>query len=405
MKDKQGHILITGVTLAGNLGGVAMIEAIRQSAQSLDRQPHLASILPEADQASHLAMHYRIEDFSYRSLLLVYGPFFLMLLLIPMPRSWRGRLACLTKMGRTFYAASRVIDLSGISFVDGRGIPLLWYNVAVALPAFACGTPIVKMSQAVGPFSGLNRFVAKAVLSRVEWVYSRGHISENNMQDLGLTNSSYAPDVSFALDTSHQSHRAKKMLSEAERNVVLCPSKVVLASCRGSGVDFLKILLSYIAFLEDHGFKACLLPHSSDTGISKNDDLSLCQQLFIDHKKKRPSSNVAICDPEGDPCLAREIIANAEFALTCRFHSLISALATATPAITIGWSHKYAEAASPFGIEKFVIKYESLSAKMLASKTHELLADCESLRASMRTVAQKVSEESILAINVALKER
>ena len=267
MKHEQTHILITGVTLTGNLGGVAMIESVRQISKTLHGTPHLASILPKADRGSRLSAHYCIENFSYRSLLLVYGPFFLALLILPMPRNWRKRVAGLTKMGRNFSAASRVIDLSGISFVDGRGLPLLWYNVAVTLPAFACGTPIIKMSQAVGPFSGLNRFAAKAVLSRVKWTYSRGDISENNVEDLGLANSSRAPDVSFALDSSHQSHRAKKMLSATERNVVLCPSRVVADYCSKCGVDFLNILLGYIAFLEDRGFRACLLPHSSDTGV------------------------------------------------------------------------------------------------------------------------------------------
>lgn len=403
MNDKQGHILVTGVTLTGNLGGVAMIEALRQVSQPLYGIPHLASILPEADQGSQLSARYRIENFSYRSLLLIYGPFFLVLILIPMPRSWRKKLARLTRVGRTFSAASRVIDLSGISFVDGRGIPLLWYNVAVTLPAFACSTPIIKMAQALGPFSGINRLVAKAVLSRVDWVYSRGHISANNIKGLGLKNSSQAPDVSFALDTSGQSHRAQKILPVAAGNVVLCPSKVVLDYCNKCGVDLPAILVDYIAFLEELGFQACLLPHSSDTGISKNDDIALCQELFAVYKEKRPSSNLMLCDPGGDPCLAREIIANAEFALTCRFHSLISALATATPAITIGWSHKYAEAADQFGIEKFVIGYESLNAKILAIKTQELLADRHNLRASMHTAAQKARDESILAITVALQ--
>lgn len=404
MTNNNKQILITGVTLTGNLGGVAMAEAIRDLAQQHQLQPALASILPGADKQSALAKHYRIVDFSYKPFLLFYAPYFLLLLLLPLPKRLKRRLACLLAIGRAFAQTRAVIDLSGIAFVDGRGIALLWYNAAIVLPALVCGTPIFKMSQALGPFSGFNQWLARFILSRVNWVYSRGHISQQHTQQLGLTNSSYAPDVSFALNTGEQHQQAVALLPANNRNVVICPSKVVYDYCLQAGIELLPVLSHYIAWLEQQGFTACLLPHSEDSGIGKNNDLALCQQLLQQHKASHGESDIQFYDPNGDPRLAREIIGQAEFAITCRFHSLIAALATATPAITIGWNHKYQEAAAPFAIDNLVIDHEQLCVDTLIEKTQCLLEQAKTLQANMAEAANKARSQSTLAINETLEK-
>ena len=49
----------------------------------------------------------------------------------------------------------------------------------------------------------------------------------------------------------------------------------------------------------------------------------------------------------------RHIVARGAVLVTSRFHAMISGLATATPTVVVGWSHKYREVLSDFGLEDF----------------------------------------------------
>ena len=53
---------------------------------------------------------------------------------------------------RPLLDADVVVDVAGISFVDGRGLPIVGYNVLMTALPLLVGTPVVKASQAVGPF-------------------------------------------------------------------------------------------------------------------------------------------------------------------------------------------------------------------------------------------------------------
>src|SRR5690606_35628930 len=57
-----------------------------------------------------------------------------------------------------------LVDLAGVSFIDGRE-KFLPFNILTLLPAWLLGTPIAKMPQAMGPFDRtVNRRAARLVL-------------------------------------------------------------------------------------------------------------------------------------------------------------------------------------------------------------------------------------------------
>jgi hypothetical protein len=67
-------------------------------------------------------------------LLVVWFPLALLVALLRLMRI-PGRALCVTRGMRALYDADIVLDVAGISFVDGRGLPLLGYNfLMTAIP-------------------------------------------------------------------------------------------------------------------------------------------------------------------------------------------------------------------------------------------------------------------------------
>ena len=85
-------------------------------------------------------------------------------------------------------------------------------------------------------------------------------------------------------------------------------------------------------------------------------------------------------DREIDAYEMRELIRRARMLVTSRFHAMVSGLATATPTFVIGWSHKYREVLTEFGLEEWVVDFRELSAEDLAQAVLDLDANAGAYR-------------------------
>src|SRR5699024_11042200 len=98
--------------------------------------------------------------------------------------------------------ADVVLDQGGIAFSDGREKFLL-FNLAILLPAFFLGRPVVKCAQALGPFRGrINRLAARLALPRVRHIVARGAKTREFVDELGLTNVETGTDLAFVMGTA-----------------------------------------------------------------------------------------------------------------------------------------------------------------------------------------------------------
>ena len=64
---------------------------------------------------------------------------------------------------------------------------------------------------------------------------------------------------------------------------------------------------------------------------------------------------------------------NEERQILTVLRTMIAALSQAVPVTTIGWSHKYAEAADPFGMSAFTMDYTIFNAEHLVAMVQQLL--------------------------------
>jgi len=363
---------ITGVTRSGNMGGAAMLLAAMQelSARHPGARFVLLSVLPDQDKP---LLDPAIEVVAARPipLLCLYLP--LSIILWPLVRA-RSRMLAGIPYFRALFEADVVIDLCGIAFVDGRGLPLLAYNVACCLPAIAAGVPVAKLSQALGPFQSLaNRTAGRWVLSRCRIVVARGAASLQHLRDLGIK-AVMLPDTTFALDAG------AALPSTGDRPLlVACPSEVVNRLCASAGISFEKEFADFLKAQITDGWRVLIVAHSLGRQ-GKNNDVSICQAICA----RLPSEHATMLTATEDPLRLRAVIGSADAFVGCRFHAVASALAMAVPSLVVGWSHKYREMVEMLQPGDWGMDYRDFSAAAVARRFNDLARDRSSIRAQIR---------------------
>jgi polysaccharide pyruvyl transferase WcaK-like protein len=371
----QKSVSIVGGTLWGNRGAEAMlvttIGAIRE--EHPDCQFYVFSYYPERDK--ELCVDDSIEFLNYRPLNLGLKIFPLAIL------TWLFSLIKIRlpdwMIGREMAAIRRsdaMCDVGGITFCDGREIFLL-YNVLSVMTAMLVGTPVFKMSQAMGPFkSSVNRFWANRILPKCQHVFSRGGLTSKSLESLGLETSKWsdASDVAFSYQTSfsltdENTGRIKdfesnyRLSSEhAQQTIAIIPSSLV-AKKNDQYVHQLSELIKDVVAAGNH---VLLLPNATREGIEKgrNNDLvaikSIVEELSGD---QGVLDHVSAVDFDLNTDGIRSLLGLADMLVTSRFHGMVAALAGTIPVVVIGWSHKYREVLAQFDSEELSSDHESRS--------------------------------------------
>ena len=299
---------------------------------------------------------------------------------------WRW--ACRPSALRALAEADVVADLSGISFVDGRRFVVLVYNTLVVAIPLLLGRPVVKCSQALGPFrTVVNRTLAQTVLPQVAAVCARGEATAAHLRTLGLTNVRPATDLAFTMRVPDQ---VRKQMQDRLAAVapgpylVVSPSQVVDTHCRSRGIDYPRIIADFIDAVVNHtGYAVVVIAHSAQPadGVNHMNDLPLCREVV---STTRARERVIFLDEDLLPTELRAVIGEAAMLVTSRFHAMISGLAERKPMLVIGWSHKYGEVLAPFGLSELAMPYEDLtSGEAMLARTEEMLKRGDELVASI----------------------
>lgn len=367
------RVATLGAATSANKGAAAMLQALMTTLPDVVGPCHfdVLTTYPDEDRREPP----RVPDGSTMTIVpcrpweLVF-PILPLALLVGLSRQLgiHGRWLCVVPSLRALVDADIVIDLAGISFSDGRGLPLLTYNTLMTGTPVLVGCRVVKAAQALGPFDEtLNRFMAKRVLSRMAAVIARGDRTEGHLHSIGLGNVHRAADLAYVLPVVPEAiERADRIVEQAfdgRSFTGVVPSNVVRKHCEREDIPYEEITADFIRRLNAHGTRVLLIPHAARPGHRGGhmNDLSLARRI-----------HEAVATPDchlvGDslsPEVLRRLVGRAEFLVTARFHGLISALSTTTPPLVIGWSHKYREALSEFALSDWLVDFRNLDAGSL----------------------------------------
>ncbi len=382
------RVVTLGAAFSGNKGAASMLQAVIDnfSSEVAPCRIDALSIYPGEDRQTNPNPDVAIVSCKPRELLF---PMFPIALLVAVLRACRipyGPL-CITPALRALRDADLVVDIAGISFVDGRGIPILGYNFLMTAVPLLMGKRVVKCSQALGPFRRpLNRLLARLILPRMQAVCARGERTETHLRDLRLNNVVSAADLAFTMKTPNAAKAcAADILARRGPGdrppVLVMPSSVVDRYCQAQGIDYAQATAAFVdRIIDAHGVDVLIAPHSSrpDDRPTRMNDLPVCRAAYAAVTRK---DHCMLVEDDLSPAALRALIARSEMLVTSRFHAMISALATSTPVLVIGWSHKYEEVLRAFGLPECTVDYGALEADAL----DELFADLFGRRDAVRT--------------------
>ncbi|WP_127818207.1 polysaccharide pyruvyl transferase family protein [Microbacterium sp. CPCC 204701] len=392
------RITIVGSALSGNKGASAMLEAAIQTLNERLDDPEftLLSMYPAEDAAQNVYSNLEIVAAAPRQLGVTINTLALAYRLLPfLRRVLRTR----SRAIRALAESDVLLDQGGITFTDGREKFLL-YNVASILPALNTRTPVFKCAQAVGPFKNpVNRWASKTFLPRVRTIVTRGRITHEFAERLGLTNIVAGADYAFSLEldgTEHDAVQEQFDMSFFDGDVVgVCPSVVLQKKVDARSGDYIGQLVFFIESLRAQGKRVLLVPHSVRTGTDKthNNDLPLCREI---HSRLRPGDDLLFIDQELSSQQLRYVIGRCSLFVASRFHAMVSSLAMAVPTLVIGWSHKYREVLEMFELEQWAFGHDEFTSQYLSERFAALDAARTEVKAKLDAHLPEVKARSIM---------
>jgi polysaccharide pyruvyl transferase WcaK-like protein len=385
MTDDRPVMSIVGLTVTGNKGAESMLLAIMAEMERRVGRCRfdLVTVYPDQDRRAPLPENLRLVPGRPLTMLGVVLP--LSLLLRPL-LGLRPVRRLLRRHGvfRSFLDADLILDSSGVAFVDGRGWPMLAFNLSLCVPPKLLGKPVIKLAQALGPFRRpFNRRLARWALGKVDVVIGRGEITGEHLRELGLTGAHVCTDTAFLMpvgeDDEREAERRLPPSAPGRRRVGVSPSVVVDDYCRSRGLDYAGTLARFIEHAHGRGFDVVLVPHSirRDARRRKNNDLLICREVVARFGGSVPVTSI---DEELTAPALRALIGRMDLFLASRFHAMVSALAAGVPTLLIGWSHKYREVMRQFDVEEWALGYEQVSAEEVIDRFDRLLREERDVR-------------------------
>lgn len=390
-----------GATITGNRGAESMLRAAVQRIPEFAPGARftLLSLYPRDDLAENDDPTLRIVPFS---------PAQMVLLALPLALAAGGlrrlglpyRFLLLTRGLRSIDDADLLVDLSGISFVDGRSLMLL-YNVLVVLLPALLGTPVLKYSQALGPFRGRwNRALARWILPRTARIAARGRKTREHLDELHLPPGKViqCADAAFAMHVGDAARaRVAPILAAlpADREwIAVSASSVVEALCRRQGIDYVEELGAFLQrLIDEKGCGVCLVAHSARPGRAapKNNDLPVCRRVA-----RRVDRAACVLPQENLNAQAlRALIGRCRMLIASRFHAMVSGLAMGVPVLLVGWSHKYREVLEDFELDRYALDYADVSSAALRELFERLERDAPDVRRRIAERLPAVVESSL----------
>lgn len=231
-----------------------------------------------------------------------------------------------------------LLDISGIRYGDvvdrtsGENLNLLasYYR--------ARGKPVILLPQMLGPFTTPTAAALyRGISEQASLIFARDRKSYEYAQAVtGPTPSlRRAPDITVFCDADY---------SRAPQGVYGCivPNARMLDRGKASwSTVYLDRLVTCARVMLQNGIRPIILVHSVEGGEDTPLANELRSRLGEDH------CSLLVAD---EPLQAKGILARAKLVVASRYHSVVSSLSSGTPAIVLGWAHKYDTLLEDFGV-------------------------------------------------------
>jgi polysaccharide pyruvyl transferase WcaK-like protein len=208
------------------------------------------------------------------------------------------------------------------------------------------------------------------------------------LDSLGGVNSIDVADLAFSLDEAASFPEAVSVaLGTIDKDfIVVMPSAVVRGIYESSGGNYVSAMAALVAEIRHKtGCSVVIAPHSYRAGLPEGrmNDGPVCREVA-----KACSGDAQVLGLDFDLTAGelRHLVAHSSVLVTSRFHAMISGLATSTPTVVVGWSHKYKEVLDDFGLSNLGLDSSALN------KPSEIADIVSKVLTSKSEISQQISD-------------
>ena len=266
------------------------------------------------------------------------------------------------------------------------------------------GTPVVKLSQAMGPAKNLvTRLFARFLLKRSTRTFARGDYTEKGISTLiPQDRLGKAADIAFLYEDSYAllpqwSDRASDVVRAIKADnkpaIALSVSSVVSGLLHKQGKDYCAIVSAAVEQMLAQGYRVVVFPNAGreNTDATHNNDLPLVTAL---RKTIGEKPAIHYIEEPINTAGIRSLLRACDALVASRFHAMVAGLSLGIPTLVLGWSHKYQEIMSMFGTEEHYSDWSGLTPDNIVKATQSLLDDRESISQSLRANLDEVQQSS-----------
>ncbi len=444
----QVNIAITAASYSGNKGAAAMLQSsIGQLKQTYGDRLHISlmSVYPKEDRKQCPHPCVTIVPAQPQRLLFLAFPCAVVYRMCGWCPPLRTALLK-NKILKAYKNTDLVIDEAGIAFSDSRSWVLNTYAFVCAAVPMLMGVPVVKYSQALGPFHNrYNRFLAAWILPKMKLIAARGRDTYAHLHAIGIhSNVKLYADGAFTMPPAPQTEAAvqkqfRRVLQKWKGGHIaaLSISSVVERRCQKEGVDYCQVMAEFIAYLVKRGYLVYMFANAARIHSKKprNNDLMTGDQIMRLYQKLSGSQEQRLRKQTGDLDGAhglhgarrerrffekdgswqewnffengliwehremdaeeiRACIGQCELLIASRFHAMVFALSGQVPVMLIGWSHKYQEVMEQFALSEYAQDYSMLSLESLKQRFEIFLEHQEEIRGKISQHLPAVQKSS-----------
>ena len=266
----------------------------------------------------------------------------------------------------------------------------LYYSLFNIMLAHRLGKKVVIMPNSFGPFIGnFEKRIVKKVLNNCELIYAREDISRKYLQDLLGREVYLSPDLGFYIAPNESKvYDGASELSKSKKKVAITMRPYRFPEY-SDGEERYKRYINEMYLVSKELIKKEYHPvfvaHTLGPSAHEDDRIALNEVIEKLKKDGITKEYYSYIDEPNMNCFdITNFYSQVDYIIGTRFHSVIFAMTSLTPAIAISYSgHKTTGIMEDIGLEEYVVKIGEMDSKELLTKFTKLVAETETVKSKL----------------------
>jgi colanic acid/amylovoran biosynthesis protein len=276
----------------------------------------------------------------------------------------------------------------------------LYYSLFNIMLAHRLGKKVIIMPNSFGPFLGkFEKYIVKKVLSKCDLIYAREEISRRYLQDLLGREVYLSPDLGFYISPNENEENLGDIeLPKSEKKVAITMRPYRFPEYSDGEHRYEKYINEMFLVCKEltkNGYHPVFVAHTLGPSAHEDDRIALNEVIEKLKEAGVSSSNYTFADDPSMNCFGlTNLYSQVDYIIGTRFHSVIFAMASFTPAIAISYSgHKTTGIMQDMDLEEYVVKIGEMDSEVLIEKFNKLVLNQQGVKEKIHNYIQKCKDD------------